>query len=111
MSTPSSDPAGRFDVDAFYRGDKPPEDVPAVCTVPWDTKAPKAHVIGCGLGDNAIYLPSAAEHTPAPISVNRLIFRCPAAASSAYRPPSPVLLSTPRRFREQIIPYREMRQS
>jgi SAM-dependent methyltransferase len=71
MSTPSSDPAGRFDFDAFYRGDKPAEDVPAVCTVPWDTKAPKAHVIGwdaaglikgevldigCGLGDNAIYL-------------------------------------------------------
>ena len=56
MSTPSSDPAGRFDFDAFYRGDKPAEDVPAVCTVP-------------------------------------------------------VFLSTPRRLREQIIPYRKMRQS
>jgi 2-polyprenyl-3-methyl-5-hydroxy-6-metoxy-1,4-benzoquinol methylase len=60
-----------FDFDALYRGESPGEGLPAVPTPPWDTKAPKESVvgwqtaglvrgavldIGCGLGDNAIYL-------------------------------------------------------
>lgn len=60
-----------LDFDALYRGESPAEGVPAVTTPPWDTKAPKENVIawhdqgvvhgdvldiGCGLGDNAIYL-------------------------------------------------------
>ena len=61
----------RWDFDALYRGESPAEGVPAVHSVPWDSKAPKESVItwqeqrlirgdvldiGCGLGDNAIYL-------------------------------------------------------
>ena len=60
-----------FDFDALYRGESPAEGVSAITTPPWDTKAPKENVIawheaglvhgevldiGCGLGDNAIYL-------------------------------------------------------
>ena len=60
-----------FDFDALYRGESPAEGVPAMTPPPWDTKAPKESVvswqtaglvrgavldIGCGLGDNAIYL-------------------------------------------------------
>ncbi len=60
-----------LDFDALYRGESPAEGFPAVSTPPWDTKAPKENVItwheggwvhgdvldiGCGLGDNAIYL-------------------------------------------------------
>jgi SAM-dependent methyltransferase len=68
----SSRPSGvHLDFDALYRGESPAEGVPAVTTPPWDTKAPKENVIawhqagwvhgevldiGCGLGDNAIYL-------------------------------------------------------
>lgn len=59
------------DFDALYRGESPGEGLPPVPTPPWDTKAPKENVIawaasgwvhgdvldiGCGLGDNAIYL-------------------------------------------------------
>src|SRR6201990_1990608 len=70
----SSSNSSRFpvlDFDALYRGESPAEGFPAVTTPPWDTKAPKENVIawqeggwvhgdvldiGCGLGDNAIYL-------------------------------------------------------
>ncbi|HNM85128.1 MAG TPA: class I SAM-dependent methyltransferase, partial [Mycobacterium sp.] len=60
-----------FDFDALYRGESPAEGLPPVTTPPWDNKAPKENVIswqeaglvhgdvldiGCGLGDNAIYL-------------------------------------------------------
>ena len=60
-----------FDFDALYRGESPAEGMPAITTPPWDTKAPKENVIGwqeaglihgevldigCGLGDNAVYL-------------------------------------------------------
>lgn len=60
-----------MDFDALYRGESPGEGIPAMTTPPWDTKAPKESVvawlsggwihgdvldIGCGLGDNAIYL-------------------------------------------------------
>jgi SAM-dependent methyltransferase len=60
-----------FDFDALYRGESPAEGMPAITSPPWDTKAPKENVvgwqtaglvrgevldIGCGLGDNAIYL-------------------------------------------------------
>ena len=72
-SNPSTDSAGRplIDFDALYRGESPAEGVPRMTTPPWDTKAPKENVIGwqtggyvhgevldigCGLGDNAIYL-------------------------------------------------------
>lgn len=62
--------ATHFDFDALYRGESPAEGVPPM-TPPWDSKAPKESVvgwqtaglvggavldIGCGLGDNAIYL-------------------------------------------------------
>jgi 2-polyprenyl-3-methyl-5-hydroxy-6-metoxy-1,4-benzoquinol methylase len=71
-TTPSN--SSRFpvlDFDALYRGESPADGFPAVATPPWDTKAPKENVvawqeggwvhgdvldIGCGLGDNAIYL-------------------------------------------------------
>jgi SAM-dependent methyltransferase len=61
----------RLDFDALYRGESPAEGMPAVTSPPWDTKAPKESVvgwqkqglvhgdvldIGCGLGDNAIFL-------------------------------------------------------
>lgn len=61
----------RIDFDALYRGESPGEGLPALTTPPWDTKAPKESVvgwqtqglvhgdvldIGCGLGDNAVYL-------------------------------------------------------
>lgn len=64
-------PNPRFDFDALYRGESPAEGVPPITTPPWDTKAPKENVvawaaaglvhghvldIGCGLGDNAVYL-------------------------------------------------------
>jgi len=60
-----------MDFDALYRGESPAPGVPGMTTPPWDTKAPKENVIawqdaglvhgdvldiGCGLGDNAIYL-------------------------------------------------------
>ncbi|QNI06646.1 class I SAM-dependent methyltransferase [Mycobacterium kubicae] len=69
MTGPSS--SRRIDFDALYRGESPGEGLPAVQTPPWDTKEPKENVIawmaeglihgdvldiGCGLGDNAIYL-------------------------------------------------------
>lgn len=62
---------GQIDFDALYRGESPGAGLPAVASPPWDTKAPKESVIawqqaglvhgevldiGCGLGDNAIYL-------------------------------------------------------
>jgi SAM-dependent methyltransferase len=70
----SASESSRFpvlDFDALYRGESPAEGLPAVASPPWDTKAPKENVIawqdggwvhgevldiGCGLGDNAIYL-------------------------------------------------------
>ncbi|MBS9532177.1 class I SAM-dependent methyltransferase [Mycobacterium sp. M1] len=60
-----------LDFDALYRGESPGEGIPPMPTPPWDTKAPKENVldwhrlglvhgrvldIGCGLGDNAVYL-------------------------------------------------------
>jgi 2-polyprenyl-3-methyl-5-hydroxy-6-metoxy-1,4-benzoquinol methylase len=66
-----STPSPRLDFDALYRGESPGEGLPPVPTPPWDTKAPKENVvgwqtggwvrgdvldIGCGLGDNAVYL-------------------------------------------------------
>ena len=75
-STPSSEsfvPSNlhRMDFDALYRGESPGEGMPAMTTVPWDTKGPKENIItwhnngwiqgdvvdiGCGLGDDAVYL-------------------------------------------------------
>ncbi|MGF2952482.1 class I SAM-dependent methyltransferase [Mycobacterium sp. THU-M116] len=61
----------RMDFDALYRGESPGVGIPPMPTPPWDTKAPKDNVvtwhdrgwvhgdvldIGCGLGDNAVYL-------------------------------------------------------
>ena len=61
----------RIDSEALYRGESPGEGIPPMTTPPWDTKAPKENVItwhnggwvrgdvldiGCGLGDNAVYL-------------------------------------------------------
>jgi SAM-dependent methyltransferase len=71
MTGPASSEVPRFDFDALYRGESPADGVPAMTTPPWDTKAPKENVvawqeaglvhgevldIGCGLGDNAVYL-------------------------------------------------------
>ncbi|ETW25077.1 transferase [Mycobacterium gastri 'Wayne'] len=70
---PSATESGRprMDFDALYRGESPGPGIPPMTTPPWDTKAPKENVIawqtggwvhgevldiGCGLGDNAIYL-------------------------------------------------------
>lgn len=72
VTTSSSDsPARGWDFYAQYRGESLIEGAPPITTLPWDIKAPKQHVIdwetagliygkvldvGCGLGDNAIYL-------------------------------------------------------
>jgi SAM-dependent methyltransferase len=71
MTGPTSSQVPQFDFDALYRGESPAEGVPPMESPPWDTKAPKETVvdwqegghirgdvldIGCGLGDNAIYL-------------------------------------------------------
>lgn len=60
-----------FDFDALYRGESPAAGVPATPRPPWDLRGPKESVIGwqtrglvrgdvldigCGYGDNAIYL-------------------------------------------------------
>lgn len=71
MTGSSASKFPHLDFDALYRGESPAEGIPAVTSPPWDTKAPKESVIawheeglvhgtvldiGCGLGDNAIYL-------------------------------------------------------
>jgi 2-polyprenyl-3-methyl-5-hydroxy-6-metoxy-1,4-benzoquinol methylase len=71
MTGPTSPEVPPLDFEALYRGESPAEGVPPMQTPPWDTKAPKESVvawhgaglvqgevldIGCGLGDNAIYL-------------------------------------------------------
>ena len=63
--------SSNFDFDALYRGESPADGVAPVTTPPWDNKEPSESVIGwlaggwihgdildigCGLGDNAIYL-------------------------------------------------------
>src|SRR5690349_3915438 len=60
-----------MDFEALYRGESPGEGMAAMVTPPWDTKAPNENVVawqtggwvhgdvldvGCGLGDNAVYL-------------------------------------------------------
>jgi hypothetical protein len=60
-----------MDYEALYRGESRGEGIAPMTTPPWDTKAPNANVIawqtggwihgnvldiGCGLGDNAVYL-------------------------------------------------------
>ena len=60
-----------FDYEALYRGESPGEGIAPMTTPPWDNKEPSESVIawqtggwvhgdvldiGCGLGDNAIYL-------------------------------------------------------
>src|SRR6201995_1982256 len=69
-SQESSSPP-QIDYDALYRGESPGEGLAPMATPPWDSKAPNESVIewqtrgwvhgdvldiGCGLGDNAIYL-------------------------------------------------------
>src|ERR1700760_3909234 len=70
-SSQESSGAPRMDFDALYRGESPGEGIAPAATPPWDTKAPSESVIawqaggyvhgdvldiGCGLGDNAVYL-------------------------------------------------------
>ena len=70
-SSQGSTGSHNFDFDALYRGESPAEGVAPVTTPPWDNKEPSESVIGwlaggrihgdvldigCGLGDNAIYL-------------------------------------------------------
>ena len=74
--TRSSSPQGsfgsrQFDFDALYRAESPGEGMAPMTTPPWDNQAPSESVIGwqtggwvhgdvldigCGLGDNAVYL-------------------------------------------------------
>jgi SAM-dependent methyltransferase len=71
MTGPTFPEVPQFDFEALYRGESPAEGVPPMESPPWDTKAPKPNIvawqeaglvhgevldIGCGLGDNAIYL-------------------------------------------------------
>lgn len=70
-SSPGFSGLQRMDFDALYRGESSGVGIPPMPTPPWDTKAPKDNVvtwhdrgwvhgdvldIGCGLGDNAVYL-------------------------------------------------------
>jgi SAM-dependent methyltransferase len=70
-SAQESSGSQHFDFDALYRGESPAQGVAPVTTPPWDNNAPSESVIewqtrgwvhgdvldiGCGLGDNAIYL-------------------------------------------------------
>jgi SAM-dependent methyltransferase len=70
-SAQESSGSQHFDFDALYRGESPGEGVAPTTTPPWDNNAPSESVIewqtrgwvhgdvldiGCGLGDNAIYL-------------------------------------------------------
>jgi SAM-dependent methyltransferase len=70
-SAQESSGSQHFDFDALYRGESPGEGVAPMTTPPWDNEAPSESVIewqtrgwvhgdvldiGCGLGDNAIYL-------------------------------------------------------
>jgi SAM-dependent methyltransferase len=70
-SSQGSTGSHNFDFDALYRGESPAEGVAPVTAPPWDNKEPSESVIGwlaggwihgdildigCGLGDNAIYL-------------------------------------------------------
>jgi SAM-dependent methyltransferase len=70
-SAQESSGSQHFDFDALYRGESSAEGFAAMTTPPWDNKAPSESVIewqtrgwvhgdvldiGCGLGDNAIYL-------------------------------------------------------
>jgi SAM-dependent methyltransferase len=70
-SVQESSGSQHFDFDALYRGESPAEGMAPMTTPPWDNNAPSESVIewqtrgwvhgdvldiGCGLGDNAIYL-------------------------------------------------------
>jgi len=70
-SAQESSGSQHFDFDALYRGESPAEGMAPMTTPPWDNNAPSESVIewqtrgwvhgdvldiGCGLGDNAIYL-------------------------------------------------------
>ena len=70
-SSQESSGSQHFDFDALYRGESPAEGMAPMTTPPWDNNAPSESVIewqtrgwvhgdvldiGCGLGDNAIYL-------------------------------------------------------
>jgi SAM-dependent methyltransferase len=70
-SAQESSGSQHFDFDALYRGESPGEGIAPMTTPPWDNNAPSESVIewqtrgwvhgdvldiGCGLGDNAIYL-------------------------------------------------------
>ncbi|MCU1697899.1 MAG: methyltransferase family protein [Mycobacterium sp.] len=70
-SLPESSGSQQVDYDALYRGENPGGGMPQTSTPPWDTKAPNENVVawrtagwvhgdvldvGCGLGDNAVYL-------------------------------------------------------
>jgi SAM-dependent methyltransferase len=70
-SAQESSGSQHFDFDALYRGESPGEGMAPMTTPPWDNNAPSESVIswqthgwvhgdvldiGCGLGDNAIYL-------------------------------------------------------
>jgi SAM-dependent methyltransferase len=70
-SSQGSSAPQRMDFDALYRGESAGEGIAPMATPPWDNKAPSESVIGwqtrgwvhgdvldigCGLGDNAIYL-------------------------------------------------------
>jgi SAM-dependent methyltransferase len=70
-SAQESSGSQHFDFDALYRGESPAEGMAPMTAPPWDNNAPSESVIewqtrgwvhgdvldiGCGLGDNAIYL-------------------------------------------------------
>jgi SAM-dependent methyltransferase len=70
-SSQGSSGSPHIDYEALYRGESPGEEIAPTTTPPWDNKAPSESVIawetggrvhgdvldiGCGLGDNAVYL-------------------------------------------------------